>query len=201
MFSLKLLATVIAISAGGATVYAQHFDPAAQLPPRFEGSVSYSYLRANAGPGHCGCFSMNGGSGEVAVRIFHGLSGVIDLTGEHAGSTGSAGQSLSLVFVTAGPRFTFRVPHDHESRYAPFVQGLVGAAHGFDGQFPNGSGTLSSSATGLGALIGGGLDLLLSRHLAVRAFQVDYGLSHLPNNVNDSQNLLRVSAGLVFRVH
>jgi outer membrane immunogenic protein len=32
----------------------------------FEVSQGYSYLRANAAPGQCGCFSMNGGSGAFA---------------------------------------------------------------------------------------------------------------------------------------
>jgi hypothetical protein len=80
------------------------------------------------------------------------------------------------------------------------VQGLAGAVHGFDGQFPNNSGTLLNSATNLAVLVGGGLDLELNNRLAVRAGQVDYGLNHLPNNVNNSENLLRVSAGVVLRL-
>jgi hypothetical protein len=82
----------------------------------------------------------------------------------------------------------------------PFVQGLAGAVHGFDGQFPNSGGTLSNSATNLAVLVGGGLDLEFSHRLAVRAAQVDYGLNQLPNNVNNRENLLRVSAGVVLRL-
>jgi hypothetical protein len=34
----------------------------------------------------------------------------------------------------------------------------------------------------------------------IRVVQVDYGLNHLPNNAGNSENMLRVSAGLVFRL-
>jgi len=80
------------------------------------------------------------------------------------------------------------------------VQGLVGAVHGFDAPFPNSSGTLSSSANALAVLIGGGVDIPVSHRFAIRAVQVDYGLNHLPNNENNSENLLRVSTGVVFRI-
>ena len=91
------------------------------------------------------------------------------------------------------------MPLGHTQRVTPFVQGLVGAVHGFDAPFPNGSGT-TRSANALSVFAGGGLDLSVSRKLAFRLFQVDYGLNQLPNNVNNRENLLRVSAGIVFYI-
>ena len=165
-------------------------------PHQVQLAFDYSYMRANAAPGQCGCFNMTGGSGEFAVQAWRGFSVVADLTGEFAGSSNIPGQVLALVFVTGGPRFTY---HAHRfSRYAPFAQGLVGVVHGFDAPFPNNSGSTNGAASALATLVGGGLDISLNHYLAVRPIQADYGLSQLPNNVNAHQNLFRASAGIVF---
>jgi hypothetical protein len=138
---------------------------------------------------------MTGGSGEVAVQAWRGFSVVADLTGEFAGSSNIPGQSLALVFVTAGPRFTYFSHRFH--RYAPFAQGLVGVVHGFDAPFPNNAGSTTGAASALAAFVGGGLDISINHYLAVRPIQADYGFSQLPNSVNAHQNVFRYSAGFV----
>jgi peptidoglycan-associated lipoprotein len=194
MFNIKGLALLgFAIAATASA--------AAQAIPRAEVAVDYSYMRANAAPGQCGCFSLNGGSAEAALRVYRNFSVVADITGDHAGTTSIPGQSLSLLSYTGGPRFSYPIHRDQHTSITPFVQGLVGEVHGFDAPFPNGSGTLSSSANALAVLVGGGVDIAVSRRFAIRALQVDYGLNHLPNNANNSENLLRVSAGVVFHIH
>jgi outer membrane immunogenic protein len=166
-----------------------------------EVSFSYSYARANAGPGQCGCFNMDGGSTEVALHAYRALSAVVDLTGERVGSIGSTpGAGLSLVSVTVGPRYSLRFSGGKRSRYTPFVQGLVGSAHGFDGLFPSANGSVAGAASALAVQAGGGLDLTMNRHVAVHAIQADYLRTQLPNAAGNQQNLLRVSAGIVFRV-
>jgi hypothetical protein len=158
-------------------------------------AFNYSYMRANAAPGQCGCFNMMGGSGEFAVQAWRRFSVVADLNGEFAGSSNIPGQSLALVFVTAGPRFTY---YSHRfSRYAPFAQGLVGVVHGFDAPFPNSSGSTNGAASALATFVGGGLDISVNHYLAVRPIQADYGLSQLPNSINAHQNVFRYSAGFV----
>jgi outer membrane immunogenic protein len=177
---------------------------AAQEAPRYaplEVSVSYSYARANAGPGQCGCFNMNGGSTEVAFHAYRGLSAVVDLTGERTSSIGlTPGAGLSLISVAAGPRYSLRFPGEKLSRYTPFVQGLVGTTHGFDSLFPNANGSAAGAASALTVLAGGGLDLTMNRHVAIHAIQADYLRTQLPNAAGNQQNLLRVSAGIVFRI-
>ena len=49
-------------------------------------------------------------------------------------------------------------------------------------------------------MVGGGLDIGLRREIEIHAFDADYGLAHLPNDVNDHQNLQRLSSGVVFRL-
>ena len=37
--------------------------------PRYELGLNYNYFHANAPPGQCGCFSLNGGSGTVVITV------------------------------------------------------------------------------------------------------------------------------------
>ncbi len=176
-------------------VLAQAKEDVVSPPHQVQVAFNYSYMRANAAPGQCGCFNMMGGSGEFGVQAWRGFSVVADLTGELAASSNIPGQSLALVFVTAGPRFTY---HPHRfSRYAPFAQGTVGVVHGFDAPFPNNSGSTNGAASALATFVGGGLDISINHYLAVRSIQADYGLSQLPNSVNAHQNVFRASAGIV----
>ena len=192
----RLAVLGLAMGMRGPAVLAQQDTVSSPHPVQF--AFNYSYMRANAAPGQCGCFNMMGGSGEFAVQAWRGFSVVADLTGEFAGSSNIPGQSLALVFVTAGPRFTYfthRFP-----RYAPFAQGLVGVVHGFDAPFPNNSGSTTGAASAVAAFVGGGLDISINHHLAVRPIQADYALTQLPNSINAHQNLFRYSAGIVLRI-
>jgi hypothetical protein len=193
----RIAGVVLMIGMGWISAGAQQVETAPRYAP-LEISFNYSYARSNAAPGQCGCFNMNGGSSEVAFHAFRALSVVADLTGERAATIGaSAGDGLSLAAFTVGPRFSHRFSG---GRFTPFVQGLVGAVHGFDGLFPNSSGSLAGAATSRAVLAGGGLDLTINRHLAIRAIQADYLRTQLPNGQGNQQNLLRVSAGIVLRV-
>ena len=71
---------------------------------------------------------MNGGSVHAALHLYRGFSFVADLTGETTASLHNIGLGLSLVSVTAGPRFS----HSFRHRFGPFAQSLLGAVHGFD---------------------------------------------------------------------
>jgi hypothetical protein len=169
----------------------------AATEPRLETSFNYDYARANAGPGQCGCFNMNGGSMEVAVHAYRGLSAVADLGGEWSGSMGAAnGVGLSLSTLTAGPRYTHHFAGPRLARYSPFVQGLVGGARGFGSLFPSTTG-LNGSATSFTLLTGGGVDVRINRYLSLRLLQVDYLRTQLPNGEANTQNLLRAGAGLI----
>ena len=185
---VRVAGLVLMIGMGWISAGAQRVETAPSYAP-LEISFNYSYARANGAPGECGCFNMNGGSSEVAFHAFRALSVVADLTGERATAIGAtAGVGLSLVAFTVGPRFS----HSFSGgKFTPFVQGLVGVAHGFDGLFPSSSGSLSGAASARAVLAGGGLDLTINQHLAIRAIQADYLRTQLPNGQGDEQNLLR----------
>ncbi len=75
---------------------------------RYDLSVGYNNIRANAPPGGCPCFDMNGGFAFGTVRLtdWLGISG--EFTGGHSSNISNLGQGLTLTTFTVGPR----VSHD-----------------------------------------------------------------------------------------
>lgn len=172
-------------------------DTRAQRPQNtFDASAMYTALRANAPVGGCGCFWMQGGSGEVAIPLFGHFSGVMQVNGEHTGNIPGFNAGLSLLTGLGGLRV--RVPN--HTRYQPFGEALFGGVHGFDSYFPAPVGKLPTSYdTSIALAVGGGLDIVVSRHIWIRAVQADYNYSQLRNLQGDRQNQFRIGAGVVFR--
>src|ERR1700749_1650428 len=52
--------------------------------PRFELGANYNYFHANAPPGQCGCFSLNGGSGTILMNVTAKWAGLADIAVAHA---------------------------------------------------------------------------------------------------------------------
>ena len=157
-----------------------------------EVTIAYSANRTSGLTGNS--FWMAGGKAEANAAITTQFSIVGELSGEHADSINAVHEGLSFVTYLFGPRYRFA----SHSRFTPFGQFLVGGVHGFDAFFPN---TSSSGAPpdALALAAGGGLNARLTQRLALRACQVDYLQTHLPNDSGDRQNGLRLSAGIVFR--
>jgi outer membrane immunogenic protein len=174
--------------------------------PRAEVSLAYSPTEVNAPPGKCGCFFMNGLSAEGNFRTYRAYTTVVDVTATHAGNIHNTGQPFSMFMVTGGTRLNFRFGHpeqdgvDHIYRYKPFVQGLVGFAHGFNSAFPDKAGFIQPSASSFALLVGIGLDVKYRKHLSFRAIQADYGYTRLPNLAGNDQNLLRISSGITIHL-
>jgi hypothetical protein len=166
--------------------------------PRAEVSLAYSPTEANAGPGQCGCFFMNGASVEGNFRTYRAFTTVVDVTAAHTGQIHNTGQPFSLLMVTAGTRLNYRIGGVRFYYFKPFVQGLIGAAHGFDSAFPNKAGFIQPTANSIALLVGIGLDYKYRRHLSFRVIQADYGYTRLPNNASNDQNLLRISTGITY---
>jgi hypothetical protein len=76
---------------------------------------------------------------------------------------------------------------------------LIGQSWGFDSYFPSASG-VQTDATSFAFHVGGGVDLGLSRHFAVRVLQADWLRTQFPNASTNVQNNLGLSAGIVFRI-
>jgi outer membrane immunogenic protein len=153
----------------------------------FEVSGDYQYVRYNPGNGASGV-NCQGGSGSVGAY----LSARIGVIGEFGGCkvtgllSGTSAHELSYLF---GPRIYFPMTR---GRVFPFVQALFGGERFSAGV--SGLGSASSNAFAMAA--GGGADVTLSRHLTLRAVQVDYLYTHFGGA---SQNNLRLQSGIVYR--
>lgn len=65
--------------------------------------------------------------------------------------------------------------------------------------FP-GPSAASSTSNSFAVKAGGGLNVALSRRLALRAIEADYLSTRFPNTTNNEQNNLALGAGIVFRL-
>jgi outer membrane immunogenic protein len=184
--------TLAAVLLMGRLVHAQTtaYAPASLV----EVTVAYSADRANGVVGGCGCFWMSGAKAEANVGFPHEMSFVAELTGEHAANIDSSSENLSFVSYLFGPRFSWR----SRSRLVPFGQILVGGAHGFDALFPTAS-QYQPNPDAFAFAPGGGVNINLSPHFALRGVQADYLETHFPNSGSDRQDHLRLSAGFVIR--
>jgi peptidoglycan-associated lipoprotein len=155
-------------------------------------SLALSYDTLGGSTTHSSSFTTQGGAAEVNYSFFHGLGATASVLGLHADSIGS-GVPVNMVIVTFGPSYTYS-----HRRANLFVHGLVGRVNAFDGLYPQGGGA-SSSANSLALQAGGGIDVGLSRHVAVRLVQLDYVRTQLPNSLTSVQNSMRLGVGMVLR--
>ena len=156
----------------------------------WELGAGYDFVHTNAPPSGCGCFSMNGGTASVAWRVRPAFDVAGEFNGTNNGNIRATGRSLVLLTYLAGPRYRYVAK---SARVVPYGQVLVGGAHASGGLYA--SGTANSFAMA----IGGGLDVAVRPRVAVKLVQAEYLMTLLPNGVNDRQNNVAVSAGVVFR--
>jgi outer membrane protein OmpA-like peptidoglycan-associated protein len=214
---MKLSANIIATAALAAILiptFAARAQNAATAganagTPKVELFVGYSYLRAMPTLAEGNRFMwLNGGSTSIAFNFTRHLGLVGDFGGFddsqlRLSATGTVPNSSGTAYTYLfGPRLSFR---NHE-RITPFVQALFGGIHASDV-------TLSSGCTGAGCTplpaensfamtAGGGLDLRIHRHFAIRMIQAEYMMTDFENHdtgKSASQNDMRLSTGLVFR--
>lgn len=138
-------------------------------------------------------FWMQGGGVDAAYRVYKQFSGVVNFSALHGQGSQSADVSLTTATFTAGPRYTHRLGKQSKI----FGQALFGLTHGSDSVFPTSTGqTPSANAFALQA--GAGYDLSWNDRIAFRIPAVDYVRTTLPNGTTGVQNVLRISAGVVF---
>jgi hypothetical protein len=158
-------------------------------------SVGYSGMISNAPPGQCGCFLMNGGSGEALFQVWKNFAAVVQLTGDHAGSVPQSQQPFSLVTTMAGPRYSTLLP----KRVTVYGQFLAGRAHGFDTYFPRSDAQPNNSADSIALAVGGGVEIGVKDWLSIRPVAAEFLSTRLPNDLNGYQRNVRFSSGLVVR--
>jgi len=179
---------VMFVIAGVHVAQAQAFGTGHGETPTLEIGANYDFFHANAPPGACGCFSMNGGGGTLVFNTPYGISAVADLSGGHAGAVDRTSQNITLFNYVFGPRYSYR----HVRHVTPYVEGLVGRSMEISNY------AYVQQKTALAAVGGGGINMPITK-LIGWDIEVDYVYSQLPNAVNGNQSTLRVSTGILFR--
>ncbi len=179
--------------------------------PSMEIFLGYSYLRAvpTLAAGNRLVW-MNGGSASFAYYFNRSLAIVADVgdytnsqmhfTGAYTGTidTDEAnGGALSYLF---GPRVAFH----RSGRVSPYVQALFGGIHASEISIAHCtfSCTLLPTQTSFAMVAGGGLDLRIHRHFALRLIQAEYLMTRFTSydtGNSGMQNDVRLSSGIVFR--
>jgi hypothetical protein len=115
-----------------------------------------------------------------------------------SGCTGTA--QANLFTGNFGPQIKIRI-----KRVQPFFEGLVGGTYTnfYQNVHKNCSGCTFGSPGdwALDVVLGGGVDIKVTSHLAIRPIEFDYFLTRFINNLtsgNNNQNNFRYQAGLVF---
>jgi peptidoglycan-associated lipoprotein len=165
-------------------------------------AVTYDLVRAKIATVNGNGFWLNGGSVEGVVNFQRGLSVVANLTGERASNI-APGVGLSKILYLFGPRYSYSTtrwtsPSVKKHGAEVFGEFLLGGAHGFDSTFPAAGGA-TSSASSIAMQMGGGLDVALARGFGLRALELDYVRTTLPNNASNSQNDFRIAFGVTYR--
>ena len=170
MKTLMRLAAVMFLMAGCAF---------AQGTPKADVSAGYSFLRLGGSGG------VNQQGGTVAItRNFNDWIGIVGDFGAYHSSP--LGVSLNTYTFLAGPRFTA----NRKGTASPFAEVLVGGAH-----LTASVAGLSNGATAFAIGAGGGVDLRISRNVALRP-QIDYLALR---SGGETLNALRGSFSLVIR--
>lgn len=159
-------------------------------------AMTFTTERSNGTPGGGGDFWLYGGSIDAAATFFHAFGLAANVTEDHASGI-APGVNLSKLAFMGGPRYTFRLGSKSKSR--GFVEVLAGEAHGFNSIFPASTGE-SSKANSFAWQVGGGLDLSISKHLAIRAIEADYVRTNLPNNGANHQDHVRLAFGVCYHI-
>ena len=192
-------------------------------PPKVEVSVDYSYVHANPQNNSViPTFSLNGGGGGVAYYFtkYIGIEAEFEGYGSYThnftipatspyclndGAPCPVSAQGNLFTYNVGPIVKFRTKH-----IEPFVEALFGGAHtNFYGDLYKdctalGCTTLSNSPSNnaFDFIIGGGIDIPVGKHVAIRPAQFDYLLTRFGNAFtqgNNNQSNFRYQAGVVFR--
>jgi hypothetical protein len=178
----------VAIAFGAASLAASGQTQFSGEPGGLDVVFTYNPMLANVTTSNQ--FWLQGGSAQVHDQFWHGFGIAGDVIGLHTGNMNNTGAGLDLMAYTAGPRYTFG-----SGRMSFFGEALAGEAHGSNSIFPTGN-VINSSGNSLALQVGGGMNLPISRHLTVRAFEADWLRTQLPNATTNVQNNVRLGAGV-----
>ena len=180
----------------GLIVLATSLQLCAQQPPKVELFGGYSLI-------HRSSDTMNGWDSAVTTNVNSWFGITADVSGHYVSQTVFVGPPPGILggsadvhahSFTFGPRLSYR-----KSRYTLFAHTLLGVTHlSSTVQIQNLTpSTFSSSANAFTTLFGGGIDIGIGHHIAIRPAQPEYLLLRTSSGINVNQ--FRYSAGVVFQ--
>jgi outer membrane protein OmpA-like peptidoglycan-associated protein/opacity protein-like surface antigen len=211
---MKLIAAILS---GMALLFVT--KASAQDYPKAELGLNYTYIRFNAENQlkSGGGFSLNGGGGDFTYYFTHAFG----LKAEFGGTTSQtrtfnfsndpvACPGGSCTISVQGNLFTYNalLVYKHRSKhFEPFLETGFGGAH------TNAYGNVKNVCTGcvfaknpsnnaFDYILGGGFDVPLTKHFAIRPAQFDFLLTRFGNGFtsgNQNQSNFRYQGGMVFR--
>ena len=191
----------------------------AQDYAKIEVPLNYSYMRFNPENSHIiSGLSLNGGGGGVAVYINHWIGIQADFQGYATFSRtfvfpaiANSPCPIGCTVKASGDLFTYNVGPVMKYRsehFEPFVETLFGGAHSNTYQNLQKAcqgtcvTTQNPSNNAFDFVIGGGIDIPLSKSIAIRPAQFDFVLTRFGNSFtkgNNNQSNFRYNGGVVFR--
>jgi Outer membrane protein beta-barrel domain len=175
MSKLFAIACLIVLCAGASSAQTREY-PKIDFTAGY--TVNFSKLKGNI---ITGSTTLNGFTAAVGANVKKNwaIEGDLTYTTKRLGTAvpGFPGNRVDLFSYLGGPRFTFR---QENKKLQPFVHGLFGGAHAT---------VQAISENGFAAKFGGGLDIVASKHVAVRVFQGDYYLTRFSGQNSNNATL------------
>ena len=184
---------------------------------QYESFLGFGLVRVNPNSGILPSFNSRGGEGQFVYNVNSYIGGVVDLGAVTTNEINHNKVDSTALNFMVGPRFKYH----GESRFQPFVEMLFGGAY-WTASTPYNlpslgavvvppnivvnpnlavSARLAVSRAGFAMLAGGGVDIKINNHIALRPIGVDYYFTRLPGPMTSNpQNVgnVRYSAGINF---
>lgn len=157
--------------------------------PRVELFGGFSYVRIDADESENR--NLYGWNGSVSVNVDSRFGFTIDGSGHYQDNVFQRSRVYSIL---AGPRFTARNEHA-----TTFAHVLFGGTHDHE-RFDTLTTRFTTKGNAFVVAVGGGVDVNVTPHFAVRAIQAEYALTkfnHAPSGKAIQHNA-RVGVGVVF---
>lgn len=169
---------------------------------QYETYLGYNFVRFHTNSDLLSSFNAHGGDVQFVYNFNKWLGGVADFGAVTTNSINNSSIDMTVLNFVAGPRVTFH----KESRFRPFVEALFGGSYSTASSLvavvnPVVSERLVSSHTAFAMLAGGGLDIRVSKHIALRPIEADYYLARPTSFVTgepNNRNNFRYTAGVNF---
>jgi hypothetical protein len=172
----------------------------ASRPGHQEVDLAVTYTAQHSNLVSTPTFWQQGGGIEISTQTYRGLGIAANITGTNVKAAANSGVGLTMVTATFGPRYTWNksLGAAHKRNLAIFGEGLIGESHGWNSYFPSLTGE-QTAYNSFALQVGGGVDIGLSGHFAIRAIQADWLRTQFPNSTTNVQNSFRLAAGIVLR--